>query len=340
MTPGPLDPLTPASLSQKTIARFDGCESSSGLSEHCITLLSEQRESWQALKDAYEALRTVKTRSVFLNGFSILLYYNPGRILSATAAVKKEEIKERPCFLCERNLPPEQKWILYRSEYRILCNPRPVLQSHLTITHVEHRPQAISESFDTFLNLMTDLGQGWITLYNGPRCGASAPDHLHFQALPRGHMPVEHEIYEEERLLLATRIEDVSIYTANDLGREMVVLKGDNHISLTQVFSKVITALKKAFYTDDEPMMNIAGFYNKGSWLVAIFPRQKHRPDVFYREGKERIIVSPGVVEMAGVLVTPMEKDFERLDVPTVESIYREVSVDSNILITTIENIR
>ena len=340
MTPGPLEPSNPAPLSQKTIARFDGCESSSDLSEHCITLLSEQRESWQALKDAYEALRTVKTRSVLLNGFSILLYYNPGRILSATAAVKKEEIKERPCFLCERNLPPEQKWILYRSEYRILCNPRPVLQSHLTITHVEHRPQAISESFDTFLNLMTDLGQGWITLYNGPRCGASAPDHLHFQVLPRGHTPIEHEIYEKERLLLAARIEDVSIYTANDLGREMVVLKGDNHISLTQVFSKVITALKKAFYTDDEPMMNIAGFYNKGSWLVAIFPRQKHRPDVFYREGAERIIVSPGVVEMAGVLVTPMEKDFERLDAATVEAIYREVSIDSNIFTSAIQNIK
>ncbi len=99
-------------------------------------------------------------------------------------------------------------------------------------------------------------------------------------------MPVEHEIYEEERLLLATRIEDVSIYTANDLGREMVVLKGDNHISLTQVFSKVITALKKAFYTDDEPMMNIAGFYNKGSWLVAIFP-DKNIVRMFFT-GKER----------------------------------------------------
>ena len=242
--PGPFEPSNLASLNQKTFARFDGCESTLDLSENCLTLLSEQRESWRVLKDAYEALRTVRTRSVLLNGFSILLYYNPGRIISATAAVKKEEIKDRPCFLCERNLPPEQKWILYRSEYRILCNPRPVMQSHFTITHVEHRPQAISESFDTFLNLMTDLGQGWITLYNGPRCGASAPDHLHFQALPRGHMPVEHEIYEDERLLLATRIKDVSIYTVNDLGREMVVLKGDNHISLTQVFSKVITALK------------------------------------------------------------------------------------------------
>ena len=340
MTLGPFEPSNPASLSQKAIARFDGCESSSDLSEHCITLLSEQRESWKALKDAYEALRTVKTRSVLLNGFSILLYYNPGRILSATAAVKKEEIKERPCFLCEHNLPTEQKWILYRKEYRILCNPRPVLQSHFTITHIEHRPQAISESFDTFLNLMADLGHGWITLYNGPRCGASAPDHLHFQALPAGHMPVEEELLESERLLLATRIESVSVYTVNDLGREIIVLKGDDRMSLTQAFSKVLCTLKDAIHTGDEPMINIAGFYSKGSWLVALFPRQKHRPDVFYREGEERIIVSPGVVEMAGILVTPMEMDFERLDAATVEAIYREVSIDSNIFNSAIQNIK
>lgn len=340
MTPRILDPSNPSSKEQKTFAIFDGCESLSGLSKHCFMLLSEQRESWQELKDAYEALKTVKTRKVPLKDFSILLYFNPGRLISATAAVGKKDIQERPCFLCQHNLPPEQKWILYRNEYRILCNPRPVLQSHFTISHVEHRPQAIPDCFDTFLNLMADLGPGWITLYNGPRCGASAPDHLHFQALPTGHMPVEQELNKDKKFLQVARIAGISVYIANDLGREMVVLKGDDPTSLREAFSKVFDALKEAIQTDDEPMVNIAGFYDKGSWLVVLFPRQKHRPDVFYKEGDGRIIVSPGVVEMAGVLVTPMETDFERLDAATVESIYREVSLDNSILVNAVENMR
>jgi hypothetical protein len=117
------------------------------------------------------------------------------------------------------------------------------------------------------------------------------------------------------------------------------MLEGDNRESMTQVFSMVLAALKNAMHADDEPMVNVAGFYDK-SWLVALFPRQKHRPDVFYREGDERIVVSPGVVEMAGVLVTPMEKDFELLDAATVEAIYREVSMDGSIFAKVIQEMR
>ena len=338
MNPRTLDPSTPALLIKKTFAQFEGGDSSASLSDHCLVLLEEQRESWQELKDAYDALKTVRTRSLLLNGFSVLLYYNPGRLTSATAAVGKKDIRERPCFLCLDNLPSEQKGIFYRNDYLILCNPRPVLPSHFTIAHVEHRPQAISERFDAFLHLAEDLGNGWITLYNGPRCGASAPDHLHFQALPTGHMPIEREIHGETRLLVVARVEGVSIYAANDLGREILVLKGDNCESMTQTFLKVLAALKNAMHTDDEPMVNVAGFYDKGSWLVALFPRQKHRPDVFYREGDERIVVSPGVVEMAGVLVTPMEKDFELLDAAIVEAIYQEVSMDGALFAEAIKN--
>jgi hypothetical protein len=335
----PLDPSTPALLIKKTFAQFEGGASSASLSEHCLVLLAEQRESWRELKDAYDALKTVRTRSLSLNGFSVLLYYNPGRLTSATAAVGKKDIKERPCFLCLDSLPSEQKGIFYRNDYLILCNPRPVLPSHFTIAHVDHRPQAILESFNVFLNLTADLGHGWITLYNGPRCGASAPDHLHFQALPTGHMPLEREIHGGTSFLLATQVEGVSIYAANGLGREILMLEGDNRESMTQVFSKVLAALKNAMHADDEPMVNVAGFYDK-SWLVALFPRQKHRPDVFYREGDERIVVSPGVVEMAGVLVTPMEKDFELLDAATVEAIYREVSMNGVIFAKVIQEMR
>jgi hypothetical protein len=244
---------------------FDGGESSISLAAHCLDLLSQQRESWQKLKDAYEALKTVRTRSVLLHGFSVLLYFNPGRMTSATAAVGQKDVKDRPCFLCLNNLPSEQRWILYRNKYRILCNPMPAFPSHFTVAHVEHLPQAIAENFDVFLKLMTDLGNGWLTLYNGPRCGASAPDHLHFQAIPAGRMPVEQEIREAARLSLVAQIEGVFIYRVNDMGREIIVLVGDNRVSMAYAFTRVFTALKKVITTEDEPMVNIAGFHDGGS---------------------------------------------------------------------------
>jgi hypothetical protein len=338
LNPGTLESSNPALLSKKIYVTFNAGESSTRLSAHCLDLLSEQKEAWQKLKDAYDALKTVRTRSLILDGFSVCLYYNPGRMTSATAAVGQKDVKDRPCFLCLNNLPSEQRWILYRNEYRILCNPMPAFPSHFTIAHVEHQPQAISKSFDSFLILMADLGDGWITLYNGPRCGASAPDHLHLQAVPAGHMPVEQAILEATRFLLVAQIKDVFVYRINDMGREILVLKGDNRVSMAHAFIKVLTTLEKVIPTKDEPMVNIAGFHDGGSWHVALFPRRKHRPDAYFREGDERIVVSPGVVEMAGVLVTPMERDFNRLDAAVVESIYREVSVDGNMLAEVIKD--
>jgi ATP adenylyltransferase/5',5'''-P-1,P-4-tetraphosphate phosphorylase II len=347
MTPRTLDPLNLTLINNMLYARFDGVESTTSLSAHCLELLSEQKESWQKLKDAYGALRTLRTRSMDLNGFSVRLYCNPGRLASAVAAVGQKDIKDRPCFLCIQNLPSEQKGIFYREEYMILCNPMPVFPSHLTIAHVEHRPQAISEDFDAFLTLMADLGEGWIALYNGPRCGASAPDHLHFQALPAGHMPVEQKILEGAGFMLAAQIEDVFVYRSRDMGREIIVLEGDKRVSMVHAFTKILAALKKVVSAQDEPMVNVAGFFKKvgsegflnmGKWRVLIFPRQKHRPDSYFKEGGDRIVVSPGVVEMAGILITPLERDFERLDAASVEGIYQEVSLDGNILTKAIEN--
>lgn len=324
--------MNPVLLRKVTYARFDGGEISTPLASLCLDLLSDQIESWQMLKDACDALKSVRTRNLPSNGFSIRLYYNPGRITSTMAAVGQKDVKDRPCFLCLNNLPENQRGILYRREYMILCNPMPVFPSHLTIAHVEHRPQAISENVDTFLMLMADLGDGWVTMYNGPRCGASAPDHCHFQALPMGQMPVEQEISELARLVLVAQIDDVFVYKVNDMGREIIVFKGVNHASMTKALTMFLRALKKAVEAQDEPMVNVAGFHNGGLWHIALFPRKKHRPDVFFREDNERIVVSPAVVEMAGVLVTPMERDFNRLDAAAAEAIYREVTLDGNMV--------
>jgi len=320
--------IRPTILKQKTYATFDGRKSLPGL---CLELLSEQKKTWLNLQEGYESLKDIRERDLLCNGFSVRLQYNPGRIKSSTASVGKRNAEDRGCFLCLDRLPEGQKGILCRTDYLILCNPMPVFSSHFTVSHVDHRLQAIDENIDTFLQLMADFGSGWMFLYNGPKCGASAPDHLHFQVAPSGQMPIEKEIREEKRLTLITQTDRVFLYRVRDLGREVVMLEGDDLLAVEDVFKSYLNALKKILFVDEEPMINIAGFYEKEGWRLVIFLRRKHRPDAFFREGDARVVVSPGVIDMGGILITPMEKDFESLDETAVEGIYEEVSLEATL---------
>lgn len=312
-------------LDQKIYTRYEAGES---LPERCVDLLSEQQKRWLDLWKGYESLQEVRMREVACNGFYACLQYNPGRRKSSTAGVSKKEINERPCFLCLNHLPEDQKGILYREKYLILCNPMPVFSSHFTVSHINHCHQAIAKHIGTFLRLMADLGSGWTVLYNGPRCGASAPDHLHFQIVPSGKIPIEEEILEEGRLLPVRQMDDAILYHTRDLGREVILLEGEEPRALENVFLKYLNGLKKALKIDVEPMINMIGFYRETKFRLLIFPRRKHRPDLFFKSGEERRVISPGVIDMGGLLITPVEKDFKELDSSMVESIFEEVSME------------
>jgi hypothetical protein len=314
-------------VKEKTYAAFDGAERGKRLPELCLELLSEQKKTWPDLRRGCESLRDIRERDVSCRGFSVRLQHNPERIKNTLADLSQANANERQCFLCLEHLPESQKGVLYRSEYLILCNPRPIFPAHFTISHLEHRPQAIAEEIRTLFRLLAEFGSGWTVFYNGPKCGASAPDHLHFQAGPSGQMPVEKEIREEKRLDLMKQIDGVLLYRVRDLGRQVVTIVGDDPVVVEGAFKGFLNALKRVLRIDEEPMMNIAGFYEEKKWRLVIFPRRKHRPDAFFRKGNARIVVSPGHIDMGGVLVTPVEKDFERLDAATVEGIYGEVSL-------------
>jgi len=319
------DPL----LIQKTYITFDGGRSLKNLSGLCLKLLLEQKKTWQDLREGYESLRNIRERDVPCRGFCIRLQQNPGRIRSSLADVGGKNIHERRCFLCLNHLPESQRGILYRNDYLILCNPMPVFSSHFTISHLDHRRQAIAEHINALLQLMSDFGSRWTILYNGPQCGASAPGHLHFQAIPSGQMPIEKEIQGKKRILLMTQIDSVSLYRMREVGREVIILEGDNPTAVGEVFKGFLNALGKVLLVNGEPMINIAGFHEKGKHCLAIFPRRKHRPDAFFKEGDARVVVSPGAIDMGGVLITPVEKDFYRLDVASVGAIYEEVSLEA-----------
>lgn len=315
-----------ALLHQKTYAKFD--QGGKGLPGLCLELLSEQKKNWEGLRLGFESLKDVRERDLSCGKFSIRLQYNPGRIKSSLAAVGGTQTHERQCFLCLDRLPAGQRGIFYRSEYLILCNPMPIFPSHFIVSHVDHRLQAIAGQIDFFLRLIADFGPGWTILYNGSRCGASAPDHLHFHAGPTGQMPIEKEICRENRVPVRKGEGGTLLYRLRDLGREVILLEGDAPTAVEIVLKRFLDSLKKVLVIDEEPMVNIAGFLKEGKWRLLIFPRRKHRPEAFFREGKDRVVVSPGVIDMGGLLITPVEKDFERLDRGGVKSIYREVSLD------------
>ncbi len=324
----------------KIYAAFDGKEGTRGLPKLCRGLLAEQRKVWPELREAYESLRSVKERDVGCRGYSIRLQYNPGRIKNSLARVGEANAKGQRCFLCLDHLPEDQKGILYRSEYFVLCNPMPVFSSHFTISHLDHRRQAVAESMDTLLQIMADFGSGWTILYNGPQCGASAPDHLHFQAIPRKKMPIENEIEEGKRLTLMRRFGKALLYRIRDMGREVIVLKGDESAAVTRAFESFLKALKNILLVGGEPMINIAGFRKERKWHLVVFPRRKHRPEAFFKEGADRMVISPGAIDMGGLLITPVERDFYRLDAPAMEGIYREVALEGKYVERAIEAMR
>jgi hypothetical protein len=297
----------------------------------------EQKKIWQSLREGYEGLKEVRERDLSCHKSLVRLQYNPRRMASSIAMVGERDREVRPCFLCLTHLPEDQKGILYRGGYLILCNPMPILPFQFTVASLDHRYQTIDENMEAFFQLVNDLGSGWTVLYNGPKCGASAPDHHHFHAAPSGQMPIEKEIGEQERLTLIKKVDGVSLYRVKDVGREIIILEGDNPTVVGGVLKNYLNALRKVLQIGEEPLINIAAFREERDWRLVTFPRRKHRPDAFFKEGDDRIVVSPGVIEMGGILVTPLEKDFDRLDGPTVESIYEEVSLEEKTVEETID---
>jgi diadenosine tetraphosphate (Ap4A) HIT family hydrolase len=315
---------------ERIFASFDGSPDDPALSGLCLDLLAQQKISWPLLRDAYAAQDSAQIREISANGFSVKLQFNPRRIISSAAAVDPASISRRPCFLCVENLPEAQKGILYRQTYLILCNPAPIFSQHYVVSNRRHIPQSIEKNMDAFLLLAKDFGPGFTVFYNGPRCGASAPDHLHFHAVPSDMMPIEKEIREDRNKILIRKVEGVSILTSMSLSRPIIIVEGKELKSVETALRMAVTAMQEALPAPDEPMMNLLCAYDGTQWRVLIIPRRKHRPEAYYREGDEQILISPGMVDMGGLIITPVEKDFNAIDAEQIGNIFKEVSMDDD----------
>ncbi|MDP1676147.1 MAG: DUF4922 domain-containing protein [Bacteroidota bacterium] len=323
-------------FSQKVYSHFPN-SSHDSLSHLSHDLYANQQKQWQMLADGVSALENVQTRAIDCGTFSVRLQYNPKRIVSTGAKVDAASIKERKCFLCVANLPAEQQGVLFKEKYLVLCNPMPIFKEHFTISHIDHIPQSIEEQILVFLELAKELSPEYSIFYNGPKCGASAPDHMHFQASPAGLIPAENEI--DERREIKKQIGVVTISAVKNYERSVIVLEGKNEQEMELTFLRLAGAMRVVLNTNEEPMMNVIGSFDDGKWRLIVFVRSKHRPAVFFKEGNDKILISPAAVDIGGLVVTPMEKDFRTVDAEMIKNIYEEVSISNDVLRTIIEKI-
>jgi len=294
-------------------------------------LFNSQMKSWELLKKNYDALRNVQTESFWFNGVKLKVQFNPERFKSTSAEVDEDSVKNRECFLCVENLPDEQKGIKIRDDFIMLCNPYPIFPQHFTISSLNHKPQSISESFSEFLVMSRQLSPQYTLVYNGPACGASAPDHLHFQAGTKNFMPIENDIQQLKNDFGKIIQEDEIITTSfiNDGFRRLILIESTEHKMIVKTFTRIYKAYEKLFQDDVEPMMNILCTYNSVfGWSVIIFLRSKHRPEYFYKNDPDRILISPAAIDLGGLVITPREEDFIRIDKELLQQIFREVSLD------------
>jgi ATP adenylyltransferase/5',5'''-P-1,P-4-tetraphosphate phosphorylase II len=317
---------SPLILSDNELHRFTD---SADWADKAYALLAQQEETWDLLARNYRELSKVKSRDLSIDGSTYRLQFNPGRITSTAANVDEQAIRQRACFLCSANLPALQRGLKYTNDYVILCNPFPIFQEHFTIPHREHVPQQIGNSFPMLLRLAQDLSERYVVLYNGPKCGASAPDHLHFQAGEKGFLPIEDE-YEDLITSEGEKIADIDgmlVFGVANFLRRFVSLESDNATLLQKAFALFHRTFQEIVASDEEPMMNIVCSFQDGEWRVMIFPRAKHRPSFFFEPGEKKMLISPAAVDLGGVIITPVEKDFRAVTKEHLVQMFDEVSI-------------
>ena len=264
-------------------------------------LFAEQFSDWELARKNYDLLGQVKIKTLIIDNREYKVQFNPARMISSSAKTDIKSILGRKCFLCAENRPTEQKGIPFKDNYTILINPYPIFPRHLTIPSIEHTPQLIASRFEDMLDLAQQLDD-YIVFYNGPKSGASAPDHFHFQAGNKGFLPIE---------------KNYKMYNAT-------IIESDNKEEVLNRFIQIYATLP-IMPEDEEPKMNILVWYEAAKWIVCVFPRKKHRPSCFGTEDDAHFLISPASVDLGGVFITPLEKDFEKITAEDIAGVLLEI---------------
>ena len=287
---------------------------------------NRQLEKWDDARHRFRDLKHVETKKL---SEEVRLQFNPARIVSTGAKIDKKTLGERPCFLCDKNRPKEQMSQQIDERFHLLVNPFPILPVHFTIPARKHQPQAIYKNYGEmhrFLSLHSEL----MVFYNGPKCGASAPDHLHFQAGTSGILPLQTNWQRLSRNL-------TDVISLND--EEKIAVVRDFIVPAFVIISKSEESDETLFHRlyksmpmrgdETEPMMNIIAWRKGDEYISVVIPREKHRPEAYFAEGDAQVMVSPGALDMSGLIITPREEDFHKLTEESATTILQECGIST-----------
>jgi len=297
------------------------------LNKQVEQLFDQQISEWPLLQSNTEALKSIERRYIAFDGFAFEVQHNPARERSTCADTRKKAIEKRPCFLCINNLPTQQKGILLLDRYLLLANPYPIFEHHLTISDIEHTPQNISNRLIDLLEI-TRMLNSYTVFYNGPACGASAPDHFHFQACPFGAMPIDNELITLGQSFVKETFknEKIVISKIDNYLRTVFVFESDDSKEIIAQAEKLIETLP--FHAESgEPMFNLMCNYQKEKYRLLLFPRIAQRPQCFYKTGSEQLVVSVASVELGGIIVTPRHVDYLKITKDDLVKIFEEVTL-------------
>ena len=329
-------------------------------------------ERWEFARNSYNDLEKVETRELTIHNTeeskgekrgleenNLAVQWNPARIVSTGASIEAKDIKERPCFLCDHNRPKEQRSLKMEKHYQILVNPYPILPQHFTIPSRRHTPQSIWSHFGTMRHMAWTM-PGQIIFYNGPMCGASCPDHMHLQAGQRGIVPIERDwkIYENylRKIYPLTGAQTASMQEAGNTSDTCGLFLLEGYVCPVFVIRSLPTEtdsiLCQRLYQalpiigdETEPRINLIAWRQEGGIgredeiVTLIFPRKKHRPDCYNAEGDSRLVVSPGALDMGGLLVTPREEDFRKVTPEWFAEILKEVTMTEEEIMPVMESL-
>lgn len=287
------------------------------------SFFDEQLAVWDFARQNYEALQAARIKSFSFGNFAVNVQFNPARIVSSAAKTDANNIALRPCFLCGHNRPNEQQSIEYL-DYEILVNPFPIFRNHFTIAHKQHQAQQIIKYLPDMLQLATEFSN-YAVFYNGASCGASAPDHLHFQAVPSDCLPIiaDYRRLKNTHAKILQNSNNLQIYEFTNYFRRVYCLEFGE---ISNVRDVLVDFLKQIDFTN-ESMLNLICYFDDNKWKLFVFPRRAFRPRQYFSANEtEKLLVSPATVELSGVIVTALEKDFLKITKNDIISIYEQVS--------------
>ena len=298
---------------------------------------NRQLEMWEDARHRFRDLKHVEVRQL---SDQLKVQFNPARIVSTGAKIDKHTLGERPCFLCERNRPKEQMTKQIDDHFQLLVNPFPILPVHFTIPATKHQPQSIYRHYGEMHRLLS-LHSELMVFYNGPKCGASAPDHLHFQAGTSGVLPLQTNWQRLSRNLtdVISLNDEEKISVLRDFLVPAFVIISKSEDSDEELFHRLYRSMPMRG-DESEPMMNIIAWRKGDEFISVVIPREKHRPDAYFAEGEAQMMASPGALDMAGLIITPREEDFSKINLDKATALLRECGISAEKMEAIVSNLK